>query len=522
MSEPINTKQELHFSDRKGNTKRIFTNSVALFLRMIFVSIINIYSVRFILKGLGIIDYGVYYAISSVVLMGTFLIPVLSSSLQRFYSYFLGKKDHKALNSLFSISCNIVLALSTIILLVLEIVGLWYIQKHLNIPADRANVALWVYQAAIFTFIATIWLIPFTALIFSHEDMKIYAVLSCIDCALKFAAALMTTFIDGHNALLYYATAIIIISLILVTAYYLVARKKYSECEYKLVTEKFLYKKVLAFSGWTLYGALAGTTMIQGSVITLNFFFGPLANAAFAVANNLYNAFNSLANSVALSFKPAMVKLYAEGNTPELGMLFYLNNKLLLYMMAAVSIPIIAEMRTILSLWLGNYTEDMVIYCRLFVIYTLCQVMHHPITTIIQSTGDVKKYFVYVETLMILSLPINIILFKIKLPSYYLFVTIIICCIMSYGLRIICLKKKMRSFSVIKYVRELIIPGFLILFLSFMISYIIHHTIAHDLARLTVEIIVIPTLLVALTFLFGITQVERKGIMNLVTSKLRK
>lgn len=88
MSEPINTKQELHFSDRKGNTKRIFTNSVALFLRMIFVSIINIYSVRFILKGLGIIDYGVYYAISSVVLMGTFLIPVLSSSLQRFYSYF--------------------------------------------------------------------------------------------------------------------------------------------------------------------------------------------------------------------------------------------------------------------------------------------------------------------------------------------------------------------------------------------------------------------------------------------------
>lgn len=101
--------------------------------------------------------------------------------------------------------------------------------------------------------------------------MKIYTVLSCIDCALKFAAALMTTFIDGHNALLYYATAIIIISLILVTAYYLVARKKYSECEYKLVTEKILYKKVLAFSGWTLYGALAGTTMIQGSVITLNF-----------------------------------------------------------------------------------------------------------------------------------------------------------------------------------------------------------------------------------------------------------
>ena len=130
-------RENIAFSDNQGNTRRIISNSLALFLRMIFVTIVNIYSVRFVLKGLGVVDYGIFYAIMGVVLMGTFLIPVVSSSLQRFYSYSLGRKDEETLKSLFSISCNIVMALSVLILLVMEIVGLWYINNYLNIPADK-------------------------------------------------------------------------------------------------------------------------------------------------------------------------------------------------------------------------------------------------------------------------------------------------------------------------------------------------------------------------------------------------
>ena len=115
-------RENIAFSDNQGNTRRIISNSLALFLRMIFVTIVNIYSVRFVLKGLGVVDYGIFYAIMGVVLMGTFLIPVVSSSLQRFYSYSLGRKDEETLKSLFSISCNIVMALSVLILLVMEIV----------------------------------------------------------------------------------------------------------------------------------------------------------------------------------------------------------------------------------------------------------------------------------------------------------------------------------------------------------------------------------------------------------------
>ena len=349
--------------------------------------------------------------------------------------------------------------------------------------------------------------------------MRIYAFLSCLDCALKFAAALMLLVVT-HSALLWYSGALFLISLIMLVAYGMIAKRKYAECEYHLVTQKTLYVQVLSFSGWTLYGALAGTTMIQGSVMVLNFFFGPLANAAFAVANNLYNAFNSLANSIVLSFKPAMVKVYAEGNTTELGRLFYLNN--MLYLLTAVSIPIIAEMRTVLSLWLGSYTEDMVVYCRLFIVYTICQVMHNPITTIMQSTGDIKAYFLFVETMMLLSLPINIGMFANGAPSYCLFVNIIMCCAVSHIVRVVCLKRKMPVFSVKRYLTEIVASGCLIVALALLVAYLTHQAIAHAYIRLAAEMVSVPMILFSAFFWLGITAAERKGLINVVKSKIGK
>ena len=217
-----------------------------------------------------------------------------------------------------------------------------------------------------------------------------------------------------------------------------------------------------------------------------------------------------------------MVKVYAEGNTTELGRLFYLNNKLMLYLLTAVSIPMIAEMRTVLSLWLGSYTEDMVVHCRLFIVYTICQVMHNPITTIMQSTGDIKAYFLFVETMMLLSLPINIGMFANGAPSYYLFVNIIMCCALSHIVRVVSLKRKMPAFSIKRYAKEVVVPGCLIVTLAFGVAYLVHHVIAHEYIRLATGIVSIPAILFSMFFLLGITTDERKGLVNVVKSKIGK
>ena len=139
-----------------------------------------------------------------------------------------------------------------------------------------------------------------------------------------------------------------------------------------------------------------------------------------------------------------------------------------------------------------------------------------------QSTGDIKAYFLFVETMMLLSLPINIGMFANGAPSYYLFVNIIMCCALSHIVRVVSLKRKMPAFSIKRYAKEVVVPGCLIVTLAFGVAYLVHHVIAHEYIRLATGIVSIPAILFSMFFLLGITTDERKGLVNVVKSKIGK
>ena len=72
--------------------KRIAVNSVLLYIRMIVVMAVNMYTVRIVLKALGMEDYGIYNVVAGVITMLASFSSVLASATQRFYSYTLGEK----------------------------------------------------------------------------------------------------------------------------------------------------------------------------------------------------------------------------------------------------------------------------------------------------------------------------------------------------------------------------------------------------------------------------------------------
>ena len=83
-----------------NKSQRIAMNTVILFIRMFVLTIINLYTVRLVLKGLGVIDYGIFNAVAGVVTTSAFLISILELAIQRFYSISLGKNDQETLNQL--------------------------------------------------------------------------------------------------------------------------------------------------------------------------------------------------------------------------------------------------------------------------------------------------------------------------------------------------------------------------------------------------------------------------------------
>lgn len=326
----------------------------------------------------------------------------------------------------------------------------------------------------------------------------------------------------GGDDLVYYGAALMLEAFMVMLLYIIIARRKYPECKYTIVKKKTLYKELFSFSGWSFYGALAGVGMTQGSTIILNVFFGPIINAAFGIANQIYNAINTLTNSVVIAFRPAMIKAYSSNENGYLEQLFFASSKAILYLLSMVLIPFIFEAETLLTLWLGECTPTMVLFARLYAVYTICLALHNPITTIIQATGNIRKYSMYVESMTILCLPVSWGLFKLGMPSYYVFVTMIGLCVLAHIIRLLMLQTSISDLTASKYLARLVLPGILIISITTLIVYCVEGLHTNRILQLFLSFIVSAISISILLYAVGISKKERSLIKDLVNRKIKK
>lgn len=503
-------------SNNSVKSKRIAFNAIALFLRMIGIMVVNLYAVRIVLHALGEEDYGIYNAVAGIVLFSTFITSTLAVSIQRFYSYTMGEQKPEKLSAIFSASLNIVMLLALSIVLILELVGPVLIQTQMTIPAERLAAAQWIFQFSLLTLLCSLLQLPFTAAIFAHEDMGSYSLISFLECVARLIVAYLIG-VAAFDGLVFYGAGLLLVAIGVLATYIIVARHHYVECRryYKKV-DKTVYTELLSFSGWTMYGTVAGISIIQGTTILLNIFFGPLANAAYAIANQIYNAANTLCHSIVLAFRPAMIRAYAERDFTFLDNLFIASNKFILYLLIAVSLPLLVEIRTVFSWWLGTVSESTILFSRLFLIYMICLSISNPITTVIQATGHIKNYYLIVDTITLFCLPITWLLFNMGMPSWSAFASMIALCIACHALRLILLQREYPSFSFTDYLLQLILPCLLIAVVSTVLTIAIHQAIGDKLLRFFAVGIASPLAVIALAFIFGTSKTDRQYLRQVI------
>ena len=507
--------------DIQNRSKRIASNTLALFARMLIITFVNLYTVRWVLSGLGTEDYGIFNAVAGVVTASTCVSSVLALSTQRFYSFAMGKGEQERLKEIFSVSLNIVMMIAFVLLVLFELAGPWLVSTQLTIPQERLEAAQWILQFSLFSFIFTLLQIPFIGAVFANENMGYYALISTIDCIVKLLIAYSIGMTGGDN-LVYYGAALMLEAFMVMLLYVIIARRKYPECKYTIVKKKILYKELFSFSGWSFYGALAGVGMTQGSTIILNVFFGPIINAAFGIANQIYNAINTLTNSVVIAFRPAMIKAYSSNEKGYLEQLFFASSKAILYLLSMVLLPFIFEAETLLTLWLGECTPTMVLFAQLYAVYTICLALHNPITTIIQATGHIRKYSMYVESMTILCLPVSWLLFKLGMPPYFVFVTMIGLCILAHIIRLLMLQASISDLTVSKYLARLVLPGILIISITTLIVYCVEGLHTNWILQLLLSFAISAVSISILLYVIGISKKERSLIKELVNRKINK
>jgi O-antigen/teichoic acid export membrane protein len=515
MNGGIQMRQETY-----SKSKRIASNTILLFVRMFILTIINLYAVRLVLRGLGEVDYGIYNAIGGVITISSIICSVLALAIQRFSSIAIGEHDEKKLNEIFSVSINITIISAFLILLVFETVGIWFVNTQMTIPANRMAAADWVFQFTLFTFICSIIQIPYTASIFSHEDMGIYAIVSTIECLGRLLIAFLLKLIIIDN-LIFYGFGLLLVAVFVLIMYVVIGQYRYKECHYHKTKNITLYKQLLSFSGWSTFGSVANTAMIQGGTILINIFYGPLANVAFGIALQINNAFSALTNSMTFSFRPAMIKAYAEKNYNYVNQLFAISNKFILYVLLAVAIPIIAEMRTILNIWLGSVNDNTLLFSQFMIVYMICTAMHNPITIIIYASGHVKGYHLPVESITLMCLPLTWLLFRIGLPSYSIFYSMIGVCLIAHFVRLRCLHHYYDNFSILQYFTSLIIPAIAIITLGTMTTYFLHYNIENTIWRFIAVGTLSPLTIFLLAFFIGMNVQERQIFKGFIMSYIK-
>lgn len=477
--------------------------------------ILTLYTVRVVLNILGVIDYGIYDVVAGVVTTMSFLSSVMSMAIQRFYSYAIGENNHDRLKQIFSISLIFFIVISIFVLVIGESIGLWFINTKLTIPKEKMAAANWVYQFAILSFIVNIISIPFSSALIAHENLKVYSIISLAEYVLRLTLILLLPFLF-IDKLIGYGLLMFISYLVITLIYVYIARSRYIECFYENIKDSNLVRHLISYSGWTMYGTVSSVLNNQGNSILLNIFFGPVANAAKSIAFQVSNSLTVFSSNFFMAVRPTLIKSYAEGNMNDTMKIFYFSNKFTYYLLYLICLPLLLETEYILKLWLENTTDQMVVFSQLILIYTLILSLNNPITILIQATGNVKKYFLIVESCTLLSFPISYLCFKLGFGVQSSYWVMIIVFFVAHILRLLVLQKEIEEFKIKEYLSKFAIQAVIISFISFVLSYLIRNNIEYGIWRLLSVLLVSSFSISIFAYIVGLDFNEKRLIRNYI------
>lgn len=507
-------------SQATDNNKRIAKNTLLLYIRMLFMMIVSLYTSRVILDALGVEDFGIYNVVGGVVAMFSVISGSLSASISRFITFELGKGDQSKLNKIFSASVTIQILLSLIVVILIEIVGVWFLNSKMIIPADRILAANWVLQFSVVTFVINLISVPYNASIIAHEKMSAFAYISILEAIGKLIIAYLIV-IAPMDKLVFYSILMCSVAIIIRFTYGYYCKRHFKECTYHFCWDKKLLKNMFGFAGWNFIGAASSVLRDQGGNVVINLFFGPSVNAAKGIAMQVNSAISGFVSNFMTALNPQITKSYASGNYDYMMTLIFQGAKFSFYMLLLLSLPVIINTHYILGLWLKLVPEHVVLFVRLTLLLAMSESISNPLITAMLATGRIRNYQIMVGGLQMLNLPISYIFLRLGcVPESVLFVAIFIsqCCLVArlYMLR------GMIGLSSVKYLKYVYLKVLMVMSTSAIVPILLLKNINETfLSFLIISVVSILTTSISI-FYIGCSKEERVFVWAKVSALCEK
>ena len=507
-------------SNNTSNNKRIAKNTAVLYIRMIVMMIISFYTSRVMLNALGVEDYGINNVVGGLVAMFSLISSSLSSSVSRFITFGLGKGDIQQLKRTFSTAINIHIILAIIVIIAIETIGVWFLNNKMNIEADRMNAANWVLHCSTITFAIGLLSVPYNAAIIAHEKMSAFAYMTIFDAVAKLAIVFGIKYYGGDKLILFAILNIIpiVISQII---YWLYSKYKFEECTYEFGWDKKTTKEIGGFAVWNFIGCTAGLMKDQGVNIAINVFTGPVINAARGIAMQVNSIVSRFIQNFTIALNPQIIKDYAAGNLERMHKLIFTGTRFSYFLFMFLSIPIFFEIESILLLWLGQVPEHTVLFTRLVLILTLCEIISQTLITAQSATGKIRNYQIVVGGILLMNFPISYLLLHLGFaPEVTVVVAIIISqiCLMA---RLLFLRT-MVKLPVKQFIKEVYFKVIIVTILSALLPAACYIFIQPSITRIAVVSLTSVIASTVCIYYIGCNHNEQKKVINAIVKTKEK
>ena len=504
-----------------SDNKRVARNSLMMYIRTLVKMIISLVTTRVIMQVLGVEGYGVYGIVSGIVVMLEFLNISMSGATSRFMNYEMGRENASRLRKTFSSAMITHLIVALIVLLLAETVGLWFMVTKLVIPPDKMAAAHWVYQFSIAATVVKIVQTPYTATVFAHEDMDVYAIIEIVMSVMLLAVALVLKYWNcAADKLILLGALNFAVMLVIMLSYRFYCLRKYRETKLYLHLNKRMIRPMLLFSALDLYGNGCVSVRQYGVNSLINIFFHVAYNATSSVATMVSGALQGLTYAVVQAFRPQIIKQYAQGNLERMQELLRNSCNYSLLLLASMAIPVIIEMPAILKLWLGNSVPpEAVIFCRLLVVASIWGVLNASVQSAIYATGRILLLSVVGGTLYLINLPIVWLLYHYHAPAYSAYTILIFTNLLILISNIEILKFLIPEFKVMRFVGSILLTMAVVAICS-VVPYFLLKIMQPSLWRLFLVIVVNLASLLVMAFVFVADKKQKNKILQKIRNLL--
>lgn len=499
------------------SNKRIAKNTLFLYIRMIIMMLVNLYTARLILQALGVQDFGIYNVVAGIIVLFTFINGSLSVASQRFLNFSLGKGNVNEVGRVFSMSLTAHMVIALLVFLFSETIGL-IILRNMNFPIDRYYAVEWTYQYAVLTCLVKIVRVPYNASIIAYEKMSFYAWISIIEAFLNLLIVFVLILFKGDK-LIVYSCLLLMLTFIINLIYLIYCKLNFSTCKYRFFWDTKLMKKFLSFMGWSLAGSIANVGAQQGLNMIINIFCGVYVNAAVGISNQVMSAVGNFLSNFQTAFNPQLVKSYASNDEHYFMTLIFKSSKFSYYLMLIISLPVLINCDFFLKVWLGTVPIYAVEFSQLMIVFLLFDAISGPLWISVQATGKIKHYQLLMAFLILLNLPLTYIVLRLGLSPVYVFVGRVSINIITLLARIIYLRKLI-NLPIYRFIKDVLLVLLIVTVISLPLPIFLDSLVTTN--WINVICISFCSIIISSTTIYyiGLTRGEKNFLHELIIKKI--